>query len=155
MCYLKRASPEAVVWLHLGGVKQGLPFWQVPWCQRCTPAWQLDLCWLQLGWVKGEEGNLLLAEPLFTAKADRERLTQLAFEVFNVSGFFISDEAVLCLYAVAKQTGTMVDLGHSKTGALCDPCRCCRVVPAAQDSPAGHTPQRDATAGRPKRLKER
>ena len=77
------------------------------------------MCWLQLGWVKGEEGNLLLAEPLFTAKADREKLTQLAFEVFNVSGFFISDEAVLCLYAVAKQTGTMVDLGHSKTGAPC------------------------------------
>ena len=105
------------------------------------------MCWLQLGWVKGEEGNLLLAEPLFTAKADREKLTQLAFEVFNVSGFFISDEAVLCLYAVAKQTGTMVDLGHSKTGALCRSCHCCRVVSAAQDSPAGQAPQPDATAG--------
>ena len=106
------------------------------------------MCWLQLGWVMGEEGNLLLAEPLFTAKADREKLTQLAFEVFNVSGFFISDEAVLCLYAVAKQTGTMVDLGHSKTGAICSSCHCCCVVPAAQDSPAGRAPQPDATAGR-------
>lgn len=82
---------------------------------------------------------MLLAEPLFTAKADREKLTQLAFEVFNVSGFFISDEAVLCLYAVAKQTGTMVDLGHSKTGVLCRSCHCYHVDLAAR-TPAGQAP---------------
>lgn len=47
-------------------------------------------------------------------------MTQLMFEEFNVPGLFISDQAVLSLYALGKLTGCVVDLGHGKTGAL--PC---------------------------------
>lgn len=75
-------------------------------------------CVVQYGWPVGEEGNLLVAEPLFTGRTDREQLAQLAFEVFNVSGLFVCDEPVLALYAVGKLTGTVVDIGHDKTGQL-------------------------------------
>jgi Actin len=130
---------------------------------------------LQLGWEVGEEGNLLIAEPLCTPRVssrgetpalhqssprvtrdnqahrdvismccvlpemhpassraaaaieamrllgrtsqdDREQLAQLAFEVFNVSGLFFADQALLSLYAVGKSTGLVIDFGHTKTG---------------------------------------
>lgn len=69
----------------------------------------------QLGWQIGEEGSVIMPEPLFTPRADREQLTQLAFEEFNMTGFFLCDQPVLSLYAVGKITGTVVDLGHCKT----------------------------------------
>jgi len=68
----------------------------------------------QIGWPQGDEGNLLYAEPLFTSKAEREDLCQLMFEVFNVSGLFFCDQAVLSLYACGKPTGCVVDIGHGK-----------------------------------------
>lgn len=69
----------------------------------------------QLGWQIGEEGSVIMPEPLFTPRADREQLTQLAFEEFNMTGFFLCDQPVLSLYSVGKITGTVVDLGHCKT----------------------------------------
>ena len=49
-------------------------------------------------------------------QADREQLTQLAFEEFNMTGFFLCDQPVCSLYAVGRITGTVVDLGYAKTG---------------------------------------
>ncbi|KAL3132514.1 hypothetical protein ABBQ32_009057 [Trebouxia sp. C0010 RCD-2024] len=54
----------------------------------------------QLGWQIGEEGSVIMPEPLFTSRADREQLTQLAFEEFNMTGFFLCDQPVCSLYAV-------------------------------------------------------
>lgn len=47
---------------------------------------------LQLGWVEGEESNLLLGDPILTSRPDREQLTAMMFETFNVAGFFVSDQ---------------------------------------------------------------
>lgn len=69
----------------------------------------------QLGWQIGEEGSVIMPEPLFTSRADREQLTQLAFEEFNMTGFFLCDQPVCSLYAVGKITGTVIDLGYAKT----------------------------------------
>lgn len=74
-----------------------------------------DAVYMQLGWEKGEEGHLLIAEPLCTSREDREQLAQLAFEVFNVTGLFFADQALLSLFSVGKSTGLVVDLGHTKT----------------------------------------
>lgn len=41
---------------------------------------------MQMGWQRGKEGGVLLAEPNFVSRDERERLCQLMFEVFNVSG---------------------------------------------------------------------
>lgn len=49
-------------------------------------------------------------------QADRERLTMLLFEQFNIAGLFMCEQSILSLYSVGKTTGTVVDLGHGKTG---------------------------------------
>lgn len=56
----------------------------------------------QLGWVVGEEGNLLVADPVATSRPDRERLAALVFETFNATAFFVADQvgvgaAIYCL----------------------------------------------------------
>ena len=54
---------------------------------------------------------------LYAPQADRERLAQLAFEVFNVAGLYFADQAALALYSIGKSTGIVVDIGHEKTGS--------------------------------------
>jgi actin-related protein 7, plant len=66
------------------------------------------------GWAYGDEGSIVLVEPLLTPKGDREQLAQLCFEVFNVSGLFFQDSSSLALYAVGKLAGCVVDLGDGK-----------------------------------------
>lgn len=68
----------------------------------------------QLGWVLGEEGSVVIAEPILTPKDDREKLTQLMFEVFNVNGLFIQDQPVCSLFTLGKAQGLVVDVGHGK-----------------------------------------
>ena len=96
-----------------------------------------DVFYRQCAWVKGDEGACLITEPVFTSKADRERLTQMMFESFNVSGLYVAEQPVAALYAVGKVTGVSVDVGYSVTdvapvveGSL--------VSPAAQRCEAGH-----------------
>ena len=53
------------------------------------------------------------------SQADREQLTQLLFEQFNLNGLFLADQPVLNLYSIGKTTGLVIDLGHGKTGEDC------------------------------------
>lgn len=66
--------------------------------QRLLPrlAWHHRLAWhkpslccrcLQIGWQRGKEGGVLLAEPNLLGRDERERLCQLMFEVWL--GFFV------------------------------------------------------------------
>uniref|UniRef100_A0A7N0USI6 Actin-related protein 7 n=1 Tax=Kalanchoe fedtschenkoi TaxID=63787 RepID=A0A7N0USI6_KALFE len=68
-----------------------------------------------LGWEIGNEGQILFTDPLCTPKAIRERLVQMMFETFNISGLYASEQAVLSLYAVGRISGCTVDIGHGKT----------------------------------------
>ncbi|BBN12521.1 actin-related protein 7, plant [Marchantia polymorpha subsp. ruderalis] len=67
-----------------------------------------------LGWEPGSEGQILIAEALLTPKASRERMVQIMFENFNVSGLYAVEQAVLSLYAIGRITGVAVDIGHGK-----------------------------------------
>lgn len=69
----------------------------------------------QLGWVEGDEGAVLVSEPLFTSRADRERLAQTLFESFNVSGLYVAEQPVLALYGLGKTSGVSVDVGYAVT----------------------------------------
>ena len=51
-----------------------------------------------------------------STQADRERFTQLLFEQFNIAGLYLGEQGVLSLYSAGKITGTVIDLGHGKTG---------------------------------------
>ena len=69
-------------------------------------------------WVQGAEGSLLMIEPALTSRSDRELLTQLMFEVFNVSNYYATDSAVASLSGVGKLSGLVVDIGYDKIDVM-------------------------------------
>ncbi|ETO01136.1 actin [Reticulomyxa filosa] len=48
-----------------------------------------------------------------TPKANREKMTQIMFETFNVTAMYIGIQPVLSLYAIEKMTGIVLDAGDS------------------------------------------
>jgi actin-related protein len=70
----------------------------------------------QLGWPVGDEGYVLATENTTTmTRNDRERLTQIMFETFNLKGMYLLDASVASLYAAGKLSGVSVDVGHTGT----------------------------------------
>lgn len=65
--------------------------------------------------VSSEERNVLMSDAPIGPKINREKITQMMFEKFNVQGLFISVQAVLSLYSVGKTTGLIVDSGDDVT----------------------------------------
>ena len=61
--------------------------------------------------VSPEEYNVLLTEAPQNPKTNREKMTQIMFEVFNTPGIYISIQAVLSLYSAGKTTGIVLDSG--------------------------------------------
>ena len=61
--------------------------------------------------VAPEEHSVLLTEAPMNPKANRERMTQIMFENFNVPGMYVAIQAVLSLYASGRTTGIVMDSG--------------------------------------------
>lgn len=65
--------------------------------------------------VDPQEHPVLLTEAPLNPKSNRERMTQVMFEVFTVPAFFANIQAVLSLYASGRTSGIVVDSGDGVT----------------------------------------
>ncbi|XP_014717912.2 actin-related protein T2 [Equus asinus] len=65
--------------------------------------------------VKASDRPVLMTEPSLNPREIREKTAEVMFETFNVPAFYLSDQAVLALYASACVTGLVVDSGDGVT----------------------------------------
>eukprot|EP00731_Ephydatia_muelleri_P007030 Em0003g1278a len=62
--------------------------------------------------VAPEEHPVLLTENPMNPKANRERMTQIMFEHFNIPAMYAVNTAVLSLFASGRTTGMVIDCGY-------------------------------------------
>ncbi|KAJ6561856.1 actin 1 [Mycena capillaripes] len=63
--------------------------------------------------IAPEEHPVLLTEAPLNPKVNREKMTSIMFETFNVPAFYVQMQAVLSLYASGRSTGIVMDSGDS------------------------------------------
>ncbi|CDW77246.1 actin i [Stylonychia lemnae] len=88
--------------------------------------------------VSPDEQPVLLTESPLNPKINREKMTQIMFETFNVPALYVANQAVLSLYSSGKTTGIICKAGYSVT----------QTIPILDGNPIPHAIQKIQHAGR-------
>ncbi|KAL9649846.1 hypothetical protein ABK040_009659 [Willaertia magna] len=65
--------------------------------------------------IKSNDHPLLMSEVPYCSNTNREKLTSLMFEKFNLPSFFLSKQPVLSCFANGKYTALVIDSGYHST----------------------------------------
>lgn len=84
------------------------------------------------------EHKVMLTEAPSNPKANREKMTQLMFETFQVQGLYVAIQAVLSLYSNGRTTGMVCDSGDGVT----------HTVPVYEGFSIPHAVKKNYIAGR-------
>jgi len=84
------------------------------------------------------EHNVMVTEAPMNPKANREKITQIMFESFQVPGLYVAIQAILSLYSSGRTTGIVMDSGDGVT----------HVVPVFEGFSLPHSIERLDLAGR-------
>ena len=68
--------------------------------------------------IQPEEHAVLMTETAWTHSWNREKMTEILFESFNVPAFDVAIDSVLALYASGRTTGLVVNSGHEVTSTV-------------------------------------
>lgn len=68
--------------------------------------------------VAPEDRPVLLSECPLNIRSHREKMTQIMFESFNMSAFYLAIQAVLCLHASGRTTGVVLDIKNNRTDPI-------------------------------------
>lgn len=66
----------------------------------------------ELGGIEKEEHPVLITESPLNPERNREEMCEIFFEAFGVPSIFVSNPAILSLYALSKTTGIVLDVGE-------------------------------------------
>jgi actin beta/gamma 1 len=88
--------------------------------------------------IDPSEFPILLTEAPLNPRLNREKMTEIMFESFNVPAMYIATQAVLSLYASGRTTGCVIDIGDGVS----------HVVPIFEGFALTHAIQRVDLAGR-------
>lgn len=68
--------------------------------------------------VTPDDHPIIMTEAALNPKQNREALTKIMFEVFNVPCLYVSSQEVCALYASGRTTGLILDSGDGITHAV-------------------------------------
>ena len=65
-----------------------------------------------------EEQPMIMTEVCWNPKENREKTTQMMFEIFNLIHFQLSNQSALSIYASGRTSGIVLDCGQTKTSSV-------------------------------------
>lgn len=68
--------------------------------------------------INPKEHPILMVEPSYNLRQNREKLTELIFEKYECPALFVSKDAVLSCFASGRASGLVLDSGGGKTTAV-------------------------------------